>query len=105
MPCIFTGISHKAENYTANLSDGERQKAMIAKAIVQNGPVILLDEPTAFLDAVSRIEILTLLHRLAHEENKAILLSTHDIEQALVTADYLWLLTPKTDFIQELRKT
>lgn len=91
----LTGISHKAENYTANLSDGERQKAMIAKAIVQECPIILLDEPTAFLDAVSRIEILTLLHRLAHEENKAILLSTHDIEQALVTADYLWLLTPK----------
>lgn len=91
----LTGISHKAETYTANLSDGERQKAMIAKAIVQECPIILLDEPTAFLDAVSRIEILTLLHRLAHEENKAILLSTHDIEQALVTADYLWLLTPK----------
>lgn len=91
----LTGISHKADIYTANLSDGERQKAMIAKAIVQECPIILLDEPTAFLDAVSRIEILTLLHRLAHNENKAILLSTHDIEQALVTADYLWLLTPE----------
>lgn len=89
-----TGIIHKADTYTAQLSDGERQKAMIAKAMVQECPVILLDEPTAFLDAISRIEILTLLHRLAHEEDKAILLSTHDIEQALVTADNLWLLTP-----------
>ncbi len=86
-------ISHKAHNYTAELSDGERQKVMIAKALVQECPLILLDEPTAFLDVVSRIEIMTLLHRLAVEQNKAILLSTHDIEQALVLADKLWLLS------------
>ena len=66
---------------------------MIAKALVQECPLILLDEPTAFLDVVSRIEIMTLLHRLASEEKKAILLSTHDIEQALVLSDRLWLLT------------
>ncbi len=87
------GIAHKAQSYTAELSDGERQKVMIAKALVQECPLILLDEPTAFLDVVSRIEIMNLLHRLAAEENKAILLSTHDIEQALVTADDLWLLS------------
>ena len=87
------GIAHKARNYTAELSDGERQKVMIAKALVQECPLILLDEPTAFLDVVSRIEIMHLLHRLAVEQNKAILLSTHDIEQALVLADKLWLLT------------
>ncbi|WP_294604841.1 ABC transporter ATP-binding protein [uncultured Bacteroides sp.] len=87
------GISHKAQSYTAELSDGERQKVMIAKALVQECPLILLDEPTAFLDVVSRIEIMTLLHRLAVEQNKAILLSTHDIEQALVLADKLWLLS------------
>lgn len=87
------GISHKAKSYTAELSDGERQKAMIAKALVQECPIILLDEPTAFLDVVSRIEIMTLLHKLAKEEEKAILMSTHDIEQALVLSDYLWLLT------------
>ena len=86
-------ISHKAQSYTAELSDGERQKVMIAKALVQECPLILLDEPTAFLDVVSRIEIMTLLHRLAVEQNKAILLSTHDIEQALVLADKLWLLS------------
>ena len=87
------GIAHKARSYTAELSDGERQKVMIAKALVQECPLILLDEPTAFLDVVSRIEIMHLLHRLATEQNKAILLSTHDIEQALVLADKLWLLT------------
>ena len=87
------GIAHKAKNYTAELSDGERQKVMIAKALVQECPLILLDEPTAFLDVVSRIEIMHLLHRLAIEQNKAILLSTHDIEQALVLSDKLWLLT------------
>ena len=87
------GIAHKAKNYTAELSDGERQKVMIAKALVQECPLILLDEPTAFLDVVSRIEIMHLLHRLATEQQKAILLSTHDIEQALVLSDKLWLLT------------
>lgn len=87
------GIAHKAHSYTAELSDGERQKAMIAKALVQECPLILLDEPTAFLDVVSRIEIMHLLHRLAVEQQKAILLSTHDIEQALVLSDKLWLLS------------
>ncbi len=87
------GIAHKAQSYTAELSDGERQKAMIAKALVQECPVILLDEPTAFLDVVSRTEVFGLLHRLAMEQNKAILLSTHNVEQALVLADKLWLLS------------
>lgn len=86
------GIADKASKYTAELSDGERQKVMIAKALVQECPLILLDEPTAFLDVVSRIEIMTLLHRLAGEEQRAILMSTHDIEQALVLGDRLWLM-------------
>ena len=72
------GVGEKAGHYIAELSDGERQKVMIAKALVQECPVILLDEPTAFLDVVSRIEIMSLLHRLAVSEGKAILLSTHD---------------------------
>ncbi len=87
------GISHKSQTHIADLSDGERQKAIIAKALVQECPLILLDEPTAFLDVVSRIEIMSLLRRLAAEQQKAILLSTHDIEQALVLADKLWLLS------------
>ncbi len=87
------GMAHKAQSYTAELSDGERQKVMIAKALVQECPLILLDEPTAFLDVVSRIEMMHLLHRLATERQKAILLSTHDIEQALILSDRLWLLS------------
>lgn len=90
------GIAHKASSYTAELSDGERQKVMIAKVLVQECPLILLDEPTAFLDVVSRIEIMELLHNLAIGQNKAILLSTHNIEQALVLADKLWLLSSKS---------
>lgn len=86
------GMAHKAKSYVAQLSDGERQKVMIAKALVQECPLILLDEPTAFLDIVSRMEIMTLLRRLAVEEHKAVLLSTHDVEQALTLSDRLWLL-------------
>ena len=89
------GMTHKADSYVARLSDGERQKTMIAKVLVQECPLILLDEPTAFLDVVSRIEIMSLLRRLAVEERKAVLLSTHDIEQALVLSDRLWLMTDK----------
>ena len=63
------GIAGKAGSYVAELSDGERQKAMIAKALAQQCPVILLDEPTAFLDIISRIEVMNLLHRLAREEH------------------------------------
>ena len=86
------GVDDKASLFMAELSDGERQKVMIAKVLAQQCPVILLDEPTAYLDAVSRIEVMRLLHRLTREEHKTVLLSTHDIEQALSVADRLWLL-------------
>lgn len=88
------GIAHKANSYVSELSDGERQKAMIAKALAQECPIILLDEPTAFLDVSSRIEIMNLLHSLVQTQNIAILLSTHDLEVALMLADRLWLLSP-----------
>lgn len=87
------GIADKQGRYMASLSDGERQKVMIAKALAQECPIVLLDEPTAFLDIVSRIEIMSLLHRIATVHHRAILLSTHDIEQALVLSDRLWLLS------------
>lgn len=93
------GISHKAQSYFAHLSDGERQKVMIAKALVQECPLILLDEPTAFLDVASRLEILKLLHELAHTQQKAILLTTHDIEQSLVLADRLWIVNTSGELI------
>ena len=85
------GIAHKANNYVSELSDGERQKAMIAKALAQQCPIILLDEPTAFLDVTSRIETMVLLHRLAVEQEKAVLLSTHDLDLAIQMGDCLWL--------------
>lgn len=86
------GISHKAHNRVAELSDGEKQKVMIAKALAQQCPIILLDEPTAFLDVTSRIETMVLLRKLAVEQNKAILLSTHDMDMAIQMGDCFWLL-------------
>lgn len=74
------------------LSDGERQKCLIAKALVQSTPIILLDEPTAFLDFPSKVELMQLLHRLSRETNKTIFLSTHDLELALQIADKIWLM-------------
>lgn len=87
------GIFHKADSYMAELSDGERQKVMIAKVLAQECPIILLDEPTAFLDIESRTEIIGLLHTLALIQNKTILLSTHDIDLALHLSDRLFLLS------------
>ncbi len=85
------GIAHKANRYVSELSDGERQKVMIAKTLAQECPVILLDEPTAFLDVSSRIEIMALLHTLAAGQKKAVLLSTHDLDLAIQMGDCLWL--------------
>lgn len=74
------------------LSDGERQKVMIAKALAQESPVIFLDEPTAFLDFPSKVEIMQLLHHLSRSTDKTIFLSTHDLELALQIADKIWLM-------------
>lgn len=76
----------------STLSDGERQKMMIARALAQDTPVILLDEPTAFLDVASRVEILTLLKRLANGSGKGVLLSSHDVAGAMDLSDRLWLM-------------
>ncbi|MDD2594207.1 MAG: ABC transporter ATP-binding protein [Bacteroidales bacterium] len=85
------GITHKSDTYISELSDGERQKVMIAKVLAQECPIIVLDEPTAFLDVTSRIEIMILLRKLAKEQNKSILLSTHDLDLAIQMGDCLWL--------------
>ncbi len=87
------GIHDLERRMVETLSDGERQKVMIAKALAQQTPVIFLDEPTAFLDFPSKVEMLLLLRRLAREMQKTIFLSTHDLELALQTADCLWLLS------------
>lgn len=87
-----TGIANLRNRAILSLSDGERQKVMIAKALAQQTPIIYLDEPTAFLDYPSKVELLQLLCRLAHGLGKTILLSTHDVELALQLADRLWLM-------------
>lgn len=83
-----------AERNVDELSDGEAQRVAIARALAQEAKVLLLDEATAFLDLPRRVETFELLRRLAHEEGKAILLSTHDLDLALRSADELWLLAP-----------
>ena len=85
------GISSLAERTIDTLSDGERQKAFLAKALAQQTPIILLDEPTAFLDFHAKISTLRLMQKLAHETNKIILMSTHDVEMALRLSDLLWI--------------
>lgn len=85
-------IGHLKGRMVQTLSDGERQKVMIAKALAQETPVILLDEPTAFLDYPSKVEIMQLLHDLARTKQKTVFLSTHDLELTLQLADRLWLM-------------
>ena len=87
-----TGMTAFAGRYISSLSDGERQKVMIARVLAQQTDVVFLDEPTAFLDVASRVEVLALLRGLAQRHGKAILLSSHDIASALELSDKVWLL-------------
>ena len=86
------GVEVFAGRNISTLSDGERQKCMIAKAFAQQTATILLDEPTAFLDYPSKVQFFRTLKRLATEENKAMIVSTHDLELALRLADKIWLM-------------
>lgn len=90
-------------------SDGEKQRILIAKALAQQTPIILLDEPTAHLDLPHRILVLRLLRRLAHEQNKTILISTHELDLALALSDRILLMTPgkgiRLDTTENLKKT
>ena len=88
----MVGITDLVRRPVHTLSDGERQKVMIAKALAQQTPVIFLDEPTAFLDYPSKVEVLQLLRRISREAEKTIFLSTHDVELALQLADTIWLM-------------
>lgn len=90
----LVGIEELRFRMIYQLSDGEYQKAMIAKALAQQTPIIFLDEPTAFLDYPSKIAMMQLLRRLAHEQRKLIVLSSHDLDIAFQTADHIWLLDP-----------
>lgn len=86
------GIGALADREVQALSDGERQKALIAKSLAQQTPVIVLDEPTAFLDFPSKVELMRLLGGLARQTGRTILLSTHDLELAAGTADRICLM-------------
>ena len=92
-----------------NHSDGEKQRILIAKALAQQTPIILLDEPTAHLDLPHRILILRLLRQLAHEQGKTILISTHELDLALALSDRILLMTPgkgiQLDTADNLRRT
>lgn len=85
----MVGVSKFAERRLGTLSDGECQRAMIARALAQKTPILLLDEPTSFLDIPNRYAICQLLFKLAHEEGKTILFSTHELDIALKTCDYI----------------
>ncbi|MGI5162477.1 ATP-binding cassette domain-containing protein [Microbispora sp. CA-102843] len=84
--------AHLADRPVTELSDGERQRVLVARALAQEPAAILLDEPTAFLDVTSRVALLGLLRRLARERDLAVVVSTHDLELALRVADRIWLL-------------
>ena len=86
-------LSDLAEKRCDQLSDGQLQRAMICRALAQDTPIILLDEPTAHLDVQHKMETFQLLRKLAHELGKSILVSTHEIQSAIQMADELWLMT------------
>lgn len=88
----LTKINYLKNERLSEISDGQRQKAMIARAIAQDGELIILDEPTAHLDLVNRFEIMNLLRDIALKEKKGVLVVTHDLEIAIETADRFWLL-------------
>ncbi len=95
-----TGITDKRDCYLSRMSDGERQKVMIAKALAQDCPIVVLDEPTAFLDVTARIKTMELLRRISRDGKRAILVSTHDLDLALRMSDNLWIMSPKMGVIQ-----
>ena len=90
----LVGMSDYADKTMDRMSDGECQRIMIARALAQQTPIILLDEPTAFLDMPNRYELCTLLQRLAHEEQKCVLFSTHELDIALALCDSIALISP-----------
>jgi len=89
------GMESMSSRYVGELSDGERQRAMIARLLSQDTGLMIMDEPTAFLDIGSKFEILHLLNNLAKTGGKTIIFSTHDLQMAIGQADKIWLLTDK----------
>lgn len=95
----IVGINELKDRYFNALSDGEKQKVMIAKTIAQNTPIIFMDEPTAFIDYPSKIELFSLMKMLAKEKNKTIIFSSHDLELLLRYTDDLWMISKKKELI------
>ena len=99
------GARHLADRDLQRLSDGERQRVMVARALAQEPAVLILDEPTAFLDVQSRIELMTLLHSLSRVRRLAIVMSTHELELAMRIADRVWLVLPGGVFVDGTPET
>jgi iron complex transport system ATP-binding protein len=97
-----TKIEYLRDERLSEISDGQRQKALIARALAQDGKVMVLDEPTAHLDLVNRYEIMHLLQEISRTQGKSILVVTHDLEIALETADRFWLMNCGTPLISGL---
>ncbi|MBO5956085.1 MAG: ABC transporter ATP-binding protein [Bacteroidales bacterium] len=95
----IVGINQLKDRYFNTLSDGEKQKVMIAKTLAQNTPIIFMDEPTAFIDYPSKIELFSLMKMLSKERNKTIIFSSHDLELLLRYTDDLWLISKGKELI------
>jgi iron complex transport system ATP-binding protein len=94
------GLSHLADKKVHQISDGERQKTLIAKALAQDTPVIIMDEPTAFLDYKNKAEMLDTIRKLSSGQNKTIIISTHDISSSLPYSDRAFLISEAGSFIE-----
>ncbi len=95
----ITGLSQLIQSDLQELSDGQKQKAMIARALAQDGNLMLLDEPLIHLDVPSKWEIMNLLRRMAHERSKTVILATHELDLSLRMADQLWLIDGEKNII------
>ena len=96
---LQVGMQDYLTQFFNRLSDGEKQRVLIAKALAQQTPLILLDEPTAHLDLPNRIKTLLLLRNMAHNQHKCVIISTHELDLALQMADTIWLMIPSQGII------
>lgn len=95
----IVGINYLKDRYFNALSDGEKQKVMIAKTLAQNTPIIFMDEPTAFIDYPSKIELFSLMKMLSKERNKTIIFSSHDLELLLRYTDDIWMISKGKELV------